>query len=881
MPDNIIQRIIKLILDRDAAEKTKSDNQNVVDAIEGSWKKAAERIAEFLGVAFLVEKMKEFATSAIEHATEVDLSWRQLKGTIDATGESFDGMSEKLHASAEAFQSATIHKDEEYATSLTRLITLTGDVSASTNNMGLVANVAAQFFRGELEPATNLVAKAMNGNVALLQRMGIHARDAQEALEILAKRSMGSATREAESFGGQMKQLHNSFIEVLEDFGDAIIGSNGASSAMGSLRAAVAQLGDWVKRNQDDIRSWVTNGVAFAIDSLDVFIRAILLTKSTLLSLTETILGIVIGSYAELAIAYANAKDAAIAFVGVLGINKNEDLAGTQKIRAQAEALKAWAKAARDAGDASAESAEKILKNPLFSSDQFKAPPKPTELEVNAPEVGKNLSDKNTKAVEKAIEEFEKATKSAENMKKVLGDSFDSVGEEIKRTTKLVDVLAGEGLSVTVTKFGDLNARLHTLVTEVKPVQDVMKALAKTLDTELNIGFASAETGIDGAVTQLQVLEKMQKSVQSSMDELLKKGVSPTSAAYIDLKEQYQAYTHAIEDLKPIQAVIDQTKNLAKALENELSKGAMDGTSSLDILKKEQALVGAAMDDLRKNKVDPTSDAFLKFQKQFDDFGKAIRQQTGIKTLADELSALGDTLRKDLSVAALQGASALDKLKIEQQDLEKTILKLTADPLTRESKELKELEARYKGVTAAVKEQTTALQAQTVAADFLAEALGTALKGGLHDAAAAKAKENAIQAAEMLVRAGFFALFGNFPAATAAAGLAAQFGAVALAWEGLALSSGGGSSGGAPSVPAAPATPSSSGGSTITSARSASSASTSGSSTIPADVSIYLVGPGFDAVNPAVQRVVWGAQQEATERYGAGTRIRIRTTEGS
>ncbi len=112
------------------------------------------------------------------------------------------------------------------------------------------------------------LAKAMNGNVMMLQRLGIHAKDAQEALEILATRSMGSATREAESFSGQMKQLHNAFTAALEDFGTAIISSGGATNALGVLRSAVETLTEWIGKNKESISTWVTTGVAFAIDAL-------------------------------------------------------------------------------------------------------------------------------------------------------------------------------------------------------------------------------------------------------------------------------------------------------------------------------------------------------------------------------------------------------------------------------------------------------------------------------------------------------------------------------------------------------------------------------------------------------------------------------------
>ena len=46
-------------------------------------------------------------------------------------------------------------------------------------------------------------------------------------------------------------------------------------------------------------------------------------------------------------------------------------------------------------------------------------------------------------------------------------------------------------------------------------------------------------------------------------------------------------------------------------------------------------------------------------------------------------------------------------------------------------------------------------------------------------------------------------------------------------------------------------------------------------STKPAsqEITIVFSGPGFNALNPAVQEVIEGAQQQARERYGNNVRI--------
>ena len=58
----------------------------------------------------------------------------------------------------------------------------------------------------------------------------VSAQDGQEALEILAKRSMGAATDEAQTFGGQLKQLGEVWNDLLKETGNAIIANDGGTS---------------------------------------------------------------------------------------------------------------------------------------------------------------------------------------------------------------------------------------------------------------------------------------------------------------------------------------------------------------------------------------------------------------------------------------------------------------------------------------------------------------------------------------------------------------------------------------------------------------------------------------------------------------------------
>lgn len=797
---NIIQRIIQLVLDKDAAKKMQSDTETAQNAIEKSWKDMAGRVAGYLGVAFLIKKVVDFGKAAVEEASNSQAAWAALKNTIDNTGASFDKIEVKVRGMADAFQDATIHDDDAFAESLGRMVSLTDDVTASLNNMGLVANVAAKFFRGDLESATAVVAKAMNGNTNALKKMGIQAESAQEALEILAKRSMGAAEREAQTYGGQIKQLNNQYNDMLKVLGEAIISSDGAADGFSILRAAVAQLSDWLVNNKETITLWVTNGVKFAIDASDVFIRAIIGMSNMLGGGFATAIGyaaIGISKFAEGLLAVRGGISALERFFGKDTSHYDKT---TEELAAQTKALHEWGEQAVKLGEERVKKGLAVLSTPLFSSEDFSAgkrpkPPK-TPGEENAPMVGKNVSTDATEAVKKAIKEFNEAVKTADNMKKILGDRFDSVGADVERTTKLLNVLAATGIEPASVGFKGLGEHLAELTGFTVPMTTAAKELDKALNSGLAISAITAADSINPLSDRLDLLKTQQADTLKSIQTLVDAGISPASDAVQQLGERYR-------------------------------------------------MLGAQI--------------------------KEANIQATFHDLAVELSG-------NLFQATLDSADQMEMLKIEHNALQKAIQSLLAQGVSKEDEAFKRLVARYGEVTKAIDHQTTAMKIQAATADVLAEALGAALQGGLAQAASQKAKQNAIEAAEMLVRAGVFALFGDYAHASASLALAAQFAAVSVAWAALGAASrgGGGGGSGAPNVSGSPAST----GGDLASGRNASGDAAANATAPSAEVSIFLTGPGFHAMNPAVQKVVRGAYQQSQELYGKDARVRIVPQEG-
>lgn len=387
---NVIYKLVQLILDKTAAHKMEDDAKQSVGKVDQELnllQRTAQRLATALAAAFAIQKIVSFARESVRAAMESDRVWSSLRQTVTAVGGDFDSLGPRIRRQADAFAAATIHDDDSFAESLQRLIVLTGDTQASMNNMGLVANVAAAFFEGDLAPAAELVAKVMNGNVSILGRMGIEAETAQEGLEILASRSMGAATKETQTFSGQLAQLNNLWGEFKEDVGGAIIGADGATNSFGLLQGVLVSLREWVAKNDDRIREWISRGINWTIIAIDALYRAVTGLGNLLQGGFNTALGIAVKGVAYITQGFAAAVSAGARFQEITGQKSAADArAYADSVKAAAEALHEWADAAIAAG--SAQVAEGVER---FTTPVFTAPSAPTaqtpELEVNAPMV--------------------------------------------------------------------------------------------------------------------------------------------------------------------------------------------------------------------------------------------------------------------------------------------------------------------------------------------------------------------------------------------------------------------------------------------------------------------------------------------------------------
>jgi hypothetical protein len=156
------------------------------------------------------------------------------------------------------------------------------------------------------------------------------------------------------------------------------------------------------------------------------------------------------------------------------------------------------------------------------------------------------------------------------------------------------------------------------------------------------------------------------------------------------------------------------------------------------------------------------------------------------------------------------------------------------------------------------------LMAMAAAGEFAGTVAAGIFGGNIGELARWKAEQNAIMAAEHAAMALAAVLIPGLGSTLAGkhGALAAQFAGISAAWGTLAGVTGGFSGGGGARGAAG-------------SPRDTGGAASERAEVPGAEVHIHFVGPGFNALNPEVQRVVYGSIQEATERFGPNANVKI------
>jgi len=166
---------------------------------------------------------------AIKAASEDQKSQEQLKIALENTVGATRLQIASVEDSVTALMYQTATNDEELRPSLSKLVRATGDVTQAQKLLKLALDISAGSGR-DLTTVSTALAKAATGSFTSLTRLGVpldqnavKAKDLDGVIGSLASSFAGAATKNAQTFEGQLRNLKIAMGEIQENVGKQLI----------------------------------------------------------------------------------------------------------------------------------------------------------------------------------------------------------------------------------------------------------------------------------------------------------------------------------------------------------------------------------------------------------------------------------------------------------------------------------------------------------------------------------------------------------------------------------------------------------------------------------------------------------------------------------
>lgn len=209
---------------------------------------------------------------AASAAAEEEVGQKRLYGTLKNSVKGWDGNTSAIEDYVSQ-QTKLAFADDEVRDSLTFLTRQTGDLTEA-QELQTTAMDLARSANISLEQATKAVGKVDNESIGILKKLGITVTDQmtkEEALAAIRASSAGAAQDYANTTAGSMERIQNSFGDVVETIGGAVLGI---------VSGPLAAFADWLQSPavQTGIQAaadFIKNGLAVAFDAVGNAIKIV------------------------------------------------------------------------------------------------------------------------------------------------------------------------------------------------------------------------------------------------------------------------------------------------------------------------------------------------------------------------------------------------------------------------------------------------------------------------------------------------------------------------------------------------------------------------------------------------------------------------------
>jgi hypothetical protein len=222
---------LSILADIDGLKKGLAAGDKEIDGFGGKLEKfgkvaaAAFAAAAAAAAAYAGKLLIDGVKAAIEDEAAQKRLQAALENVTGATDEQVASVEKQITQLSVANGIA----DDQLRPAYQRLATATGDLQKSNDLLNVALDISAGTGR-DVEAVSNALAKAYEGNVGALTRLGVGLTAAEaksmtfdEITQKLADTFEGQASVKAETFAGQMAQLSVRFDEAKESVGTALL----------------------------------------------------------------------------------------------------------------------------------------------------------------------------------------------------------------------------------------------------------------------------------------------------------------------------------------------------------------------------------------------------------------------------------------------------------------------------------------------------------------------------------------------------------------------------------------------------------------------------------------------------------------------------------
>ena len=255
----------------------------------------AEKALEKVAAGF--EAVVDFVGESIHAAAEAEANFNSLKFALQSAGAAGDTSAKKFNAFAESLQATTKYSDDAILSAgalIEQIAKLDEDGLEQATQAA--ANLSSALGI-DLQTAAQAVGKVAIGEASILNKYGFeldkaasNADNFANALDFINQKFGGAAASQVNTFAGAQAQLANQFDNLKEAIGALIVENPIVIKLFQAMSNAVVAMTDYVKENSDTLRSWVSTGLIYAVEGIELTLVATQVLATGFLKLTEVYL---------------------------------------------------------------------------------------------------------------------------------------------------------------------------------------------------------------------------------------------------------------------------------------------------------------------------------------------------------------------------------------------------------------------------------------------------------------------------------------------------------------------------------------------------------------------------------------------------------------